>query len=144
MDANYAKRDALPAGDQQGHVIMLTEAVATNQNTSGTEFLDGFSVSVREIVDLAQGNGPSQGYVVFTNDSDEIVVRIKGMITTTLNDDGTPNTSFKGEWAYINGAGRYEGVAGDGTYAGYFTAEDQFHVDWKGWHSNAETFMSAR
>lgn len=139
MDATYVKRHALPAGDAQGHAIMLTEAVATNVNKSGTTYLDGFSVSLRETADLRQGNGPTQGYVIFTKDGDEQVVRVEGMVTTTLNEDGTPNTTFKGEWKVIRGGGSYEGVKGDGTYSGYFTAEDKFHVDWEGWHSLSET-----
>ena len=30
------------------------------------------------------------------------------------------------------GAGRLEDASGQGTYSGYFTAEDKFHVDWEG------------
>ncbi len=144
MDATYVKRDALPAGDQEGHVLMLTEAVGTNVNTSGTAFLDGFSFSIREIDDLRQGNGSQQGYVIFTKGDDEQVVRFEGMVTTTLNEDGTPSTTIKGEWTIIKGVGRSEGIKGDGTYSGYFTAEDKFHVDWEGWHSLAEIVALAQ
>jgi hypothetical protein len=32
----------------------------------------------------------------------------------------------------INGAGVLAGIEAEGTYVGYFTAEDRFHVDWEG------------
>ncbi|MEE8192471.1 MAG: hypothetical protein V3T74_06970, partial [Gemmatimonadales bacterium] len=144
MDMTYAQRHVIPVGDAEGHILMLTEAVGTHQNTGGTTFLEGFSVTIRELDDLRQGNGPQEGYVIFTNGSDGQVVRFEGMVATVLAEDGTPRTSMKGEWAIIKGSGRYEGIKGDGTYAGYFTAEDKFHVDWEGWHSLSEVFVSAR
>lgn len=144
MDATYTQRQALPIGDAEGHVLMLMEATGTDVNTSGTAYLDGFSFSIREIDDLRQGNGPHQGYVTFTNGADQQVVRIEGMITTTLNEEGEPSTTMKGEWVIIKGSGRYEGIKGDGTYAGYFTAEDKYHVDWEGWHSLAEIVSQAK
>ena len=32
----------------------------------------------------------------------------------------------------VNGKGALAETKGDGTYAGYFTAEDKYHVDWEG------------
>jgi hypothetical protein len=143
MDATYAKRDALPIADQEGHALLLTEAVGTNTNTSGSAYLDGFLFSIRETPDLVQGNGPTQGYVIFTKGDDQQIVKINGMVTTVMK-DGQPNTTIKGKWTVVKGSGRYAGIQGDGTYAGYFTAEDKFHVDWEGWHSMAETVAQNR
>ena len=39
--------------------------------------------------------------------------------------------SFEGKWVIINGTGALAGIEGEGTYTGYFTADDRLHVDWK-------------
>ena len=137
MDATYAKRDVQPIPDQEGHILLLSDAVATNKDTAGTGFLDGFSVNVRDFVDLTQGTGPQQGYVIYAKGSDQQVVKIDGMVTTTMK-DGQPNTTFKGKWEVVNATGALAGTKGEGTYSGYFTAEDKFHVDWKGTRSGGK------
>jgi len=37
-----------------------------------------------------------------------------------------------GKWVVVSATGTLAGSKGEGTYAGYFTAEDKFHIDWKG------------
>ena len=143
MEATYAQREALPVADTQGHALLLTEATGVNANTDGSAYLDGFTFSVREIADMTQGNGDTQGYVIFSKGADQQIVRINGHVTTVMK-DGQPNTTIKGKWKAIKGAGRYEGIEGDGTYSGYFTAEDKFHVDWKGWNSMAEVVAESK
>jgi hypothetical protein len=131
MDATYAKRDVQPIPDQDGHILMLSDAAAINKDTAGTGFLDGFSANVREIVDLTRGTGPSQGYVILSKGSDQLVIKLSGMTTTTMK-DGQPNTTFKGSFSAVGGKGALAGTEGEGTYSGYFTAEDKYHVDWEG------------
>jgi hypothetical protein len=48
MDATYAKRDVQPIPDQDGHILLLSDAAATNKDTAGTGFLDGFSATIRD------------------------------------------------------------------------------------------------
>ncbi len=134
MDATYAKRDVQPIPDQDGHILLLSDAAATNKDTAGTGFLDGFSANVREIVDLTRGTGPSQGYVIFSKGPDQLVIKLSGMTTTTMK-DGQPNTTFKGSFSAVDGKGALADPEGEGTYSGYFTAEDKFHVDWEGTRS---------
>ncbi len=143
MDLTYAKRDVQPIADADGHMLMLSEAVGTDKNTSGSEYLDGFSASIREIVDLSQGNGPEQGYVIFSKGGDQQIVKFNGLINTTMK-DGHPNTSMHGKWSIVKAAGGLAGIQGDGTYAGYFTAEDKFHVDWEGWHSQPQSLATTK
>jgi len=143
LDAIYAKRDMQGIPDQDGHALLLTEAVGSNKNTAGTGYLDGFSASIREMADLAQGNGASQGYVIFSNGNDQEIAKVSGIITTTMK-DGHPNTTFKGKWVYVKGTGHLAGTQGDGTYSGYFTAEDKFHVDWEGWHSQPQAMSDTK
>jgi hypothetical protein len=72
--------------------------------------------------------------VTYSKGSDQRVDRIDGVVTTTLQ-DGQAKTTFEGRWVMINGAGVLAGIEAEGTYVGYFTAEDRFRVDWEGWRS---------
>jgi hypothetical protein len=137
FDAAYVKKDAQPIPDQDGHMLTLADAQGVNKNAGGTGYLDGFAVNVRDFADLTQGTGPQQGYVIYAKGSDQQVVRIDGMVTTTMK-DGQPNTTFKGKWEVVNGQGALAGIKGEGTYSGYFTAEDKYHVDWEGTRSGAK------
>jgi hypothetical protein len=135
IDAAYVKRDMQPIPDQDGHALILSESQGTSTNKGG--LVDGFAVTVRDMVDLRQGSGPQQGYVIYTKGSDQEVVKIDGMVTTVMK-DGQPSTSFKGTYVLIGGTGALAGTTGEGTYAGYFTAEDKFHVDWEGTRESAK------
>jgi hypothetical protein len=128
-DAVYTKRDIQPIPDQDGHVLMLIEASGTAANPGGP--LDGFSVTERETADLRQGTGPQQGYVIFSKDSDQLIVKFEGNITTTLK-DGRPDTTMKGKYAITSATGALAGTQGEGSYSGYFTAENKYHIDWEG------------
>jgi hypothetical protein len=88
----------------------------------------------RETADLHQGNGPHQGYVIFNKGSDQLIVKFEGNVTTTMK-DGQPNTTMKGSYAVVSATGALAGSQGEGSYSGYFTAEDTFHVDWNGTRS---------
>jgi hypothetical protein len=129
FDGTYSKRDMQPIPDQDGHALMLTESSGTAVSPGG--LVNGFSVITRELADLRQGNGPQQGYSIFSKGPDQQVVKFEGMVTTTLK-DGKPNTTMKGTYAIVSGTGALAGVSGEGTYTGYFTAEDKFRVDWEG------------
>ena len=128
-DATYTKRDIQPIPDQDGHVLMLTEATGTATNPGGP--LDGFSVTDRGTADLRQGNGPQQGYVIFSKGSDQLIVKFEGNVTTTLK-DGQPKTTMKGKYAIVSATGALAGTQGEGSYSGYFTAEDKYRIDWEG------------
>ena len=137
IDAAYAKRDMQPISE--GHVLVLTESSGTVSNPGGP--VDGFAVSIRDMVDLRQGNGPQQGYVIYSKGSERQIVKIDGAITTVMR-DGKPKTTFKGTYIFAPDDGTI-GVAGRGTYSGYFTAEDKFHVDWEGTRSAQKDAMAS-
>lgn len=128
-DAAYTKKDMQPIPDQDGHVLMLTEASGTAASPGG--FVDGFSVTERGTADLRQGNGPQQGYVIFSKGSDQLIVKFEGNVTTTLK-DGKPNTTMKGKYVFVSATGALAGTQGEGNYSGYFTSEDKYHIDWDG------------
>ena len=141
MEAVYGKKDAQPIPGQEGHVLLLTESNGKATSPGGP--LDGFSVSVREIADLRQGNGPQQGYVIFKNGPDEQLVRFEGMVTTTMK-DGQPNTTMKGKYSIVSTSGALAGTEGEGTYSGHFTAEDKYRVDWVGTRTGAKTMAGSK
>jgi hypothetical protein len=128
-DATFTKRDMQPIPDQDGHVLTLTEA--SGSAVSPGNPLDGFSVTERGTADLSQGNGPQRGYVIFSKDSDQLIVRFEGNITTTMKDE-KPNTTMKGNYVVVSASGALAGMQGEGAYSGYFTAADKFHIDWNG------------
>lgn len=130
--ASYSKREALPVPDAEGHVLMLGEAAGRNVGLKGSDYMDGATIVNREILDLVRGNGPHSGYVTMTMAGVQTVSRWEGTVRTSLNKDGTPNTTFEGTWTKVNGTGKYERVTGGGTYSGHFTSENDYVVDWNG------------
>lgn len=126
FDATYVKRDVQTVAE--GHILMLDEATGTNQ---GGGRLDGFSVSAQEIADLDKGNGTDSGYALFAKGGDGQTVKFSGNVATEMK-DGHPNTTVTGNWVVVSSMGTLAGSRGEGTYAGYFTAEDKYHIDWKG------------
>ncbi|MBI2993225.1 MAG: hypothetical protein HYY48_03500 [Gammaproteobacteria bacterium] len=132
FSVTYAKQEALPISDAEGHMLILGEAHGRNVGKNGSDYMDGGTVINKEIADLFQGNGPHSGYVTMSKDGSDSVSKWQGEVTTTLNQDGTPNTTFKGSWEAASGTGKYQGVKGNGTYQGYFTSQTDYVVDWNG------------
>ncbi len=136
FDCTYTKQQVSPVGKaEEAHILMLSACKGKNSNSSAMNYMDGASVQNQEIADLAQGNGPQLGYSTFTLGPDGIRVNYKGQISTTLNPDKTPNTSFKGSWVFVSGMGHYAGVEGNGTYTGKKISDSTLHVDWVGTYS---------
>jgi len=129
FDVTYVKREALPVPDQEGHVLLQAESSGTSSNSNG--LIDGFAATAYEIADLRQGNGSHQGYVIFKKGEDQQVVKYDGVVTTAM-ENGKPNTTMKGKYVIVDGTGALASIEGEGTYAGYFTAEDKYHIDWAG------------
>ena len=129
MEGEVAKRDAEPVPDQEGHLLVLTQGRGTATNPGGP--IDGYSFTTHEVLDLRQGSGSQRGYVIFSKGSNQRVVAIEGAVTTTMK-NGQPNTSLKDDWTIVSGQGALAAEKGNGTYSGYFTSQDNFHVDWTG------------
>jgi hypothetical protein len=126
VDLTYVKRDVQTIAE--GHTLMLADATGTNQ---GGGRLDGFSVSAQEIGDINNGNGSNSGYAIFSKGNDEQTAKFNGKIATEMK-DGHPNTTVSGNWQVVAAKGTVAGSRGEGTYTGYFTAADKYHIDWKG------------
>jgi hypothetical protein len=133
--ATYAKQEALPIPDGEGHMLLLSEAHGSNTSTGKVSYMDGAQIVNKEILDLIQGNGPHSGYVTMSKDGQETVTKWSGKVTTVLNKDGTPSTTFKGNWEKVSGTGKFQATKGSGDYSGYFTSQKDYVVDWDGYLS---------
>lgn len=128
----YQKKEVVPIGDTEGHIIMLGVSNGQNSNTGNWDFMDGAAATTRSTADLIKGNGPQAGYFTLSKDGNETVAQYKGTIKTVLSADGRPITSFSGTWEYIKCAGIYAGCSGEGTYQGHFISENAYVVEFKG------------
>jgi hypothetical protein len=145
FDCAYTKKEVAPVGAaEEAHILMLDVCQGKNSNRGAKSFMDGASVQNQEITDLNQGNGSETGDSTFTQGADSSRVRFEGLIATKLNPDKTPNTTFKGKWTFVWGAGQYAGVSGEGTYTGKMVSETAYQVDWSGSYSLARSSSAAK
>jgi hypothetical protein len=128
----YTQMNPVSVGDVEGHVLISNHATGTNRSTGRDPYMDRAEVANTETADLTQGNGPHQGYVIFSSGGDRTVNKWHGKITTVLGADKQPVTTFQGTWTKLNGTGRYAGVKGQGTYRGRMTGQNTYLVEWKG------------
>ena len=128
----YTKKEVVPIGDIEGHIIMLGVSSGLNSNTGNWDFMEGATATTHSTADLTKGNGPQVGYFTLSKEGNETVAKFSGTIKTVLSKDKKPITSFSGEWKYIKCAGKYEGCSGEGTYKGHFISENAYTVEYKG------------
>jgi hypothetical protein len=128
----YTKKEVVPIGDTEGHILMLGVSSGPNTNTGNWDFMGGATATTRSTADLTKGNGPQAGYFTLSKDGNETVAKYEGTIKTVLSPDKKPMTSFSGKWKYVKCAGIYEGCTGEGTYQGHFISENDYVVEYKG------------
>jgi hypothetical protein len=128
----YTEQHTLPVSDAAGPVLLLTRSTGSNRNTGRSDYMAGAEVINREIAELTQGNGPHQGYITEVKGADTTVTRWQGQVATTLGPDQKPATRFEGRWTKVSGTGKYEGVAGNGSYTGRILSPTEYTVEWTG------------
>ncbi len=122
----YSQRHPIPVPDAEGHVVIATEATGANRSTGPSSYEDGAQVTIVESADMTQGTGPHQGYAIMSLNGNVTVNHWTGKLTTVLDQDHHPATSFKGTWTSV------KGPAGRGTYEGRITGPDTYTVEWAG------------
>ncbi|PKO52653.1 MAG: hypothetical protein CVU27_03395 [Betaproteobacteria bacterium HGW-Betaproteobacteria-20] len=122
------KPTAANVANTDGYVVLLSETACT---FSGSGFGEGATVLNQEVANLHQGTGDNSGYYTITNGADSTIAKWSGKVNTVMK-DGNPMTSTRGQWEYVGGTGKYQGVKGKGEYNGYFTSATEYTVDWKG------------
>lgn len=109
---HFAKVEAMPVGDVPGHVVVLADQRGLTTTDTGEVGVWASKV----FLDLTNGIGPHQTYTVTTfEDKSTTVSRATGR-TTEVAADGS--SSFEGTFTYVGGTGRFEGIAGSGSYHG--------------------------
>ena len=122
------KPTAANVANTDGYAVMMSDTSCT---FTGSGFAEGATVSNPEIANLHQGTGEHSGYYTITNGTDSTIAKWNGRVNTVMK-DGNPMTSFKGQWEYVGGTGKFAGIRGKGEYNGYFTSATEYTVDWKG------------
>ena len=95
-------------GDKKDHKVWLTEYDGLVFTEVGGDFLANARYQVTDLTDSG-GDMASGGYKTFTmSDDSKVFAQYK------LKERNPP--VFKGEWKFISGTGRYQGITGNGTY----------------------------
>lgn len=135
MTCAYADRKAFESGYTEGHSLSLAESDGINISTGANVFMDGAQVVNFSFADLVKGNGPHQGYVKLLKKDDVVISKWQGKITTIMNDEGTPLTTFDGTYSYVKGLGKFQNIQGNGTFRGKFISKMIYTVEWEGEYS---------
>jgi hypothetical protein len=121
------KPNATNVANTDGYAVMLSETICA----SSGGLIEGATVLNQEVANLHQGTGDHSGYYTISNGTDSTIAKWSGKVNTVMK-DGNPMTSFKGQWEYVGGTGKYASIKGKGDYNGYFTSATEYTVDWKG------------
>jgi len=138
MTLTQPTRQAIDIGDTPGHQLVLAEARGMNFSTGEHKFMDSTQAVNMAFDDLAQGNGPQQGYSRLWQKADTVFIKWHGKVTTTLSAEKTQSTTFEGIWSYVKGTGQLRSIQGGGTFKGKFTSATEYMVEWEGEYSIKE------
>ena len=112
------KWQQIPVGDEEGHIIAISEAKSITTILRGKAIPDGLvgrSVGLRDMGKA--GVRSIHVYEEFTDkDGDKIYCEDKG----------------EGKWSYVKGSGKFEGIKGGGTATYYPLSPEQGYADWEG------------
>jgi len=87
---SYTRQERSNIGDIEGHMLSLIEAEGVNISTGKTDYMNRAQVINYVTSDLANFNGPIQGYSITKKENDSAFGKLEGKITTTLSADRTP------------------------------------------------------
>ncbi|MBM3299883.1 MAG: hypothetical protein FJY85_08005 [Deltaproteobacteria bacterium] len=119
------KVEAVPVGDEEGHLVVVVEDKGIATNLEGKKFLDGWALRQMGLSDANRnvGTWSSQGYTEFTDpDGDKIYVAWQGKrLQKDLPGEGTVRL--------IKGTGKWQGIQGTGKWRSYYPATDRLYSD---------------
>jgi hypothetical protein len=121
------KWEQVGVGDQEGHVIAVAESKGISSITMGRMLPDGMLYRLPSLYDgnLKTGVGSHVGYSEYTDrDGDKIYSKEKGKFAG--------GGIGEGEWAFVKGTGKFEGIKGKGTWSSLSLSPTQWYVDWEG------------
>jgi len=124
--ANYrVKVEAVPVGDEEGHLVVVFDDKGIATNLEGKKFLDGWAFRQMGSSDANRNAGTfsARGYGEYTDpDGDKIYVAWEGKkVQKDLPAEGTVRL--------IKGTGKWQGIQGRGTWVSYRPADDRNYAD---------------
>lgn len=103
----------LDVGDRPGHVLVLAKSACSWTRPMQIEGVEAKDSNDANIVDGKDADSKSSGYdVTEMANGDKVFIRFSG--TDRSMKDGTHLST--GAWRYVGGTGKFEGIAGKGTY----------------------------
>ena len=121
------KWEQVEVGDQEGHVVAVTEAKGINSTIMGKILPDGMLYRLPGLNDLnlKTGVGSLVSYSEYTDrNGDKIIAKNTGKFLGGGNAEG--------EWVFVKGTGKFEGIQGKGTWIAHSPSPIQWYVDWEG------------
>ena len=128
----YSKKEIVPVGDVEGHILQVGHSSGPNTSTGKWDFMSGGTCGTRSAADIIKGNGTHAGYFICEKGGDKTVAKYEGIIKTILTPEGKPYTTFSGVWDYVRCEGKFKGCTGNGVYSGHFESADVVVVDFRG------------
>jgi hypothetical protein len=128
----YIKENAIMVGDEEDHIISLSEFEGSNVSTGEVKFMDGALDVGMTCADILKGTGPHHGYGNMSLNGDVIFWSHRGTAVTALSSEGKPVTTIEGSFIWTKGSGKYEGIQGRGTYKGKYISKTIVIVEWEG------------
>jgi hypothetical protein len=125
--AVVTKMERFELDDTEGHVVSILENKGV---TSDGKFVRYFTSRS----DLIKGNGTLSGYgkYVEVKDGDAMFLKYDGTVSTTKSPEGKLKITFKGNYSYTKGTGKYENIQGGGTFSGGYIGQGIMSVDVEG------------
>ena len=132
MEMKNASVDTVFIDDVEGHNMMLSVSEGINAGGVEGDIFDGATALNISSSDLVKGNGDIFGYTKLVKGDDVLFNKWKGVLTTVIDAEGKPKSTFKGSYELINGAGAFANIKGTGTFSGYYTSPSNYVAEWEG------------
>ena len=129
--SHSVKWEQINVGDEDGHVVAVTEAKGITTNSEGKWLFNGWAYHDTSLYDinLKTGLGSGQGYGDQTDrDGDKVYWTWEGK---HLQGGKFGTGYWTGTWTAVKGTGKFEGIQGKGTFQGYNIGGDTLN-DWEG------------
>jgi hypothetical protein len=118
------KWERLEVGDEEGHVIAITESQQFYFNETSGDKHPSTSIGTMDL-NTKTGQGSGKGYGVSIDKDGDKTIR-------TWEGKAVGRGHWQGTFSYIKGTGKYEGIKGGGTWDQYSIAPKQSYVEVEG------------
>ena len=118
------KWEQIEVGDEEGHVVGITESKQFYFNETTGEKHPSTSIGIMDI-NTKTGQASGSGYgVTIDKDGDKMIRTWEGKVVGKGH--------WKGTYTYVKGTGKFEGIKGGGTWDSYSVAPKQSYLDVEG------------